>query len=170
MNQNIISKLNLEPRIADLKRENLSERDIAKTLTKESNQPITRSAVHRYLSANVRLCQEVVEVNNKIKVKVAEAELDTIEARRELIDKIRDLGEKAEEFGDIKTALYALDKAINALDSLDKRLGKFTDKPDIQVNLQFNAEFNELKAVIVGELCPACKAKVRGRLHEIAGN
>jgi predicted transcriptional regulator len=169
MNQNIISKLNLEPRISDMKRENLSERDIAQTLSKESNQTITRSAVHRYLSANVRLCQEVVEVNNKMKVKVAEAELDTIEARHELIDKIRDLGDKAESNGDLKTALYAVSQSLAALESLDKRLGKLTETPGVHVSLQITSQMNELTAIIAGEQCPTCKTQKIGRLHEIAG-
>jgi len=159
-----IVKRNLETRIAEMKKECLSESDIAETLSKETNQKITKSSVHRYLSANVKLCQQAVAVNEKMKVKVLEAELDTIDARHELIRKIKELGEKAEEIGDLKTALYALDKAVNALDSLDKRLGKFSDKPDVQINIGM---FNDLKAVIIGELCPECKTKIKGRLHEI---
>jgi hypothetical protein len=166
MNQNNIIKLNLEPRIAALKKENLSERDIAETLSKEANQIITKSAVHRYLSANVRLCQEVVEVNNKMKVKVLEAELDTIEARHELIAKIRELGDKAEASGDLKTALYALDKAINALDSLDKRLGKISDKPDLQVNIQVNQQFDTFMKVVLQECDAPTKARISQRMKE----
>lgn len=166
MNQNNIIKLNLEPRIADMKRENLSERDIAKILSKEMNQKITKSAVHRYLAGNVRLCQEVVEVNNKMKVKVLEAELDTIEARRALIDRITALGDKAEESGDIKTALYAVHLSTSALDSLDKRIGIFTDKPDVQVNIQVNQRFDTFMNVVLQECDAPTKARISQKMRE----
>jgi uncharacterized Zn finger protein (UPF0148 family) len=161
MLQNIITTLNLESHVADMKIQNLSEREIAEKLSLELHKTITKSSVHRYLSGNVRLCQEAVEVNNKLKVKVAEAELDTIVARRELIDKIRELASTAEEFGDIKTALYALSQAINALDSLDKRLGKLSDRPDINVNIQLNSvtlENQTYQNFMLNKICPACKA------------
>ncbi|MFZ3384739.1 MAG: hypothetical protein WA144_12510 [Candidatus Methanoperedens sp.] len=163
MGHSEIVKLKLEARVTDMVKGDLSERDIADTLSKESGQKITQSSVHRYLTSNTRLCREVVAVNNKMKVMVLEVELDTIEALHQLITKIRKLGDKAEEIGDIKTALYALDKAVSALDSLDKRLGQITE-PAVQVNIGM---FNDLKAVIVGELCPECKIKIKGRLHEI---
>lgn len=160
MNMNQITKLNIESRTRDLKIQGESERSIAEILSKEVNQKITQSSVHRYLANNTKVTQQAIESNDKLKVKVAEAELDTIEARRELIDKIQALGDKAEEFGDIKTALYALDKAINALDSLDKRLGKISDKPDINVNIQLNSVVQENQAYqnfMLNKICPACK-------------
>src|SRR5450759_5134206 len=155
MNQ--ITKLNLESRARELKIAGESERTIASILSSEANQKITQSSLHRYLANNTKVTQQAIESNDKLKVKVAEAELDTIEARHELIDKIRELGEKAEGNGDLKTALYALDKAINALDSLDKRLGKLTDRPDINVNVKITNQLNSLLNFMLTKICPACK-------------
>lgn len=169
MKPNRISQLNLESRIKELLYENKSEREIASILSNESGQRITQSSVHRYLAIQDKLKQQVVEKNDRLKAKVLEVELDTIEARHELIKEIRDLAQEAKQSGDIKTALIGLDKAVNALDSLDKRLGRFAIQPEVQVNLQFTEQFNELKAVVIGELCDNCKQKIKGRLHELAG-
>ncbi len=49
MNQNIITKLNLETRTRDLKQQGKSEREIAKILSDETMQPISKTAVHRLL-------------------------------------------------------------------------------------------------------------------------
>lgn len=166
MAESEILKNNLENRVAEMVKSDCSEREIAEVLSKESGQIITKSSVHRYLSANVRLGQEALAVSDKLKVAVMKSELDTINSRHELIDKIRNLGDRAEEAGDLRTALLALGQALSALDSLDKRLGKFSEKQDINLNIELNQEFNQLKAVIVGQLCPICKEKIKGRLHE----
>jgi len=167
MNQ--ITKLNLESRARELKLAGESERTIASILSSEANQKITQSSLHRYLANNTKVTQQAIESNDKLKVKVAEAELDTIEARHELIDKIRDLGDKAESNGDLKTALYAVSQSLAALESLDKRLGKLTETPGVHVSLQITSQMNELTAIIAGEQCPTCKTQKIGRLHEIAG-
>jgi hypothetical protein len=164
MNQ--ITKLNLESRARELKLAGESERTIASILSSEANQKITQSSLHRYLANNTKVTQQAIESNDKLKVKVAEAELDTIEARHELIDKIRDLGDKAESNGDIKTALYALDKAVNALDSLDKRLGKLIEKPEVQVNIQVNQQFNEFMAVVMQEVDRDTRARISAKFKQ----
>ncbi|HIH44225.1 MAG TPA: hypothetical protein HA257_03845 [Candidatus Methanoperedenaceae archaeon] len=168
---NQIIKLNLEPRLAALKTEGKTERQIADILSKESNQKVTKSSVHRYLASHDQLCREVVEKNNKLKAKVIELELDTVQARQELIDKIRQLGEKAEQDGDLKTALYALDKAIAALDSLDKRLGRFTAQPEVQVNvqsIQVNRQFNEFMKIVLEEVDLDGRASIVSKLKQAA--
>lgn len=49
MNQNIITKLNLETRTRDLKQQGKSEREISRTLSEETRQNVSKSAVHRLL-------------------------------------------------------------------------------------------------------------------------
>lgn len=124
MNQ--IEKLNLEPRVAALKAEEKSEREIANILTREMNQEISRSAVHRYFTSHAKVCQDAIATSGKLQVKKAELELDTISSRHEIIAEIRNLAEAAKQSGDYKTAVAALDKCIDALDSLDTRLGRLS--------------------------------------------
>ncbi len=167
---NQIIKLNLEPRIAALKTAGKTEREIASILSQEVNQKVSRSAIHRYLAGNVKIAQQAVEANSKLKVKVAEMELNTVEERHRVIDKVKNLADQAESVGDTRTALYALRIAISALDSLDERLGDISRAPQVNVDvgIQFNQEVMELKALYIGELCPGCKRKVHNRLQEVA--
>jgi hypothetical protein len=168
MKPNRIIKLNLESRIKELVYNNKSEREIASILSRESKQAITQSSVHRYLSAQDQLKQQVVENNNKLQAKVIELELDTVQARHELIREIRDLAQQAKESGDLKTALIGLDKAVAAIDSLDKRLGRFTGQPETQVNvmIQQNQQFNEFMKVVLEEVNDDTKARIAAKLRQ----
>ncbi len=120
-----IIQFNLETRLKELREKNRGEDEIASTLSKESNKKITRSCVHRYLAAQVRENRGLIEKNNRLKARVVELELDTVQARHELIRELRELARQAKDEGDIRAAMSGLEKAISGLDSLDKRLGKF---------------------------------------------
>lgn len=169
MTPNKITKLGLEARTADLKKQGKSEREISIILTTETKQKITGSCVHRYLAANTKLIQQVVESNDKLKVKVANNTLDVIAESLMQISVIKHSIQDARDRGVSPDKLSGLfNNWIRALELSSELLGDINRAPVL--NLQINAEFNELKAVIIGELCPACKAKVKGRLYEIAGN
>lgn len=127
---NKIVELNLESKTIELKEKNKGEVEIARILSEESNILISRSSVHRYLAAQVRANRGLIEKSNKLKEKVIELELDTVQARHELIKELRALAQQAKDEGDIRTAISGFEKAISALDSLDKRLGKFAPEKD----------------------------------------
>lgn len=166
MRTNRIIELNLESRIRDLIAQSKSEREIASILSTETNQKITQSSVHRYLAAQDKMHRQAIEKNNKLKAKVTELEIDTVQARHELIKEIRDLADRAKDEGDLKTALSGLDKAIAALDSLDKRLGRFTGQPEVQVNVQVNQQFNDFMKVVLEEIDNATKTRITSKLRQ----
>lgn len=91
--ENKIVKLNLETRTLKLKSQNKSVRDIAKILTEESGHTITKSVVHTYFSTRELEKSKAVEMSAKLKVKVAEAEISTIEYRQKVIDGLLDIAE-----------------------------------------------------------------------------
>ncbi len=171
--KNKITILNLESVAKELKEKNKTEEEIAAILSNRANQKISRSSVHRFFAEQIRTHQEVIEKNDKLKAKVIEAELDTVQQRHEIITELRELAVKAKEENDITAAIVGLHRAIIALDSLDKRLGRFISGSGIQVNVnQTNQsihvqEYIELKSIVVNELCDNCKEKVRLRLHEL---
>jgi hypothetical protein len=170
MRPNKITELNLELHVRDLLEQDKSEREIASILSGESNQKITQSSVHRYLASQDKMRAEVIAKREELKAKVVGAELDTVTARLEVIQEIRDLATQARESGELSTALAGLSKAILALDSLDKRLGRFTtDQPqqEVHVNLQLNQEYTELKSLVLGGLCDNCKQRLKGGLYEL---
>jgi hypothetical protein len=123
---NKIVELGLESKANELKEKNKGEVEIARILSACANKTVTRSGVHRYFAAKDRANRGVIEKSNKLKEKVIELELDTVQARHELIKGLRELAKRAEEEGDIRTAMYGFEKAIAAIDSLDKRLGKLS--------------------------------------------
>ncbi len=129
---NKIVELNLETRAKELKEQRKTEKEIAAILSEEAKVPITSSGVHRYFAAQIRQQREVIEKSEKLQAKVIQLELDTVQARHELIKELRELAKQAKDEGDIRTAIAGLEKAISGLDSLDKRLGRFTENKNEQ--------------------------------------
>ena len=112
---------------------------------------------------------EVAKNNEKVNSAVAKSTLDVIAESLLQISNIKDSIQQARTLGVSPEKLSGLfNNWIRALELSSELLGKIDRAP--VTNIQFNAEFNELKAVIIGELCPACKAKIKGRLCEIARN
>lgn len=116
-------------------------------MTEESGQRITKSVVQRYFENRELEQSKAVEMSAKLKVKVAEAEISTIEDRQEVIRDLLDLAKK-EKSGQVRVQAY---RAVNeALDSLDKRLGKLSPA-GTTVNLN-NINVNNVKELPDAEL------------------
>jgi len=174
MNNNKIIRCKLELRAKELYFERKSMPDIAVILTKESGRKIGYGTVQRYFLNNKQVKQGLVARQEDQKVRTTELILDTVQARHEIINELRALAAQAKNEKDIKTALIGLDKAVNALDSLDKRLGHFM--PDTQVNvgvgvgLQVNQahqdqQFNEFMRVVMEVTDETTRAKIVSRLN-----
>jgi multidrug efflux pump subunit AcrA (membrane-fusion protein) len=124
MRINNVVKFNLESRAKELKWQGKSLGEIADTLSDESGQVITRSAAYRYFESNDKIAAQMVEKNDKLKIKIVETEINTISKRLEIIDGLLKIAEQAQESGDLRAAILALRAATEAQDSLDNRLGK----------------------------------------------
>lgn len=124
MKVNNIVKNDLEYRARELRGAVKSNPEIADALSNESRQPITVSTVFRYFDANEKAAAQAIEKSDKLKVRVADAEIDTINKRVEIIDKFFSIAEHALENNDYRAAVMALNDATKAQDSLDERLGK----------------------------------------------
>jgi predicted nucleic acid-binding protein len=121
---NTIVKFELESRAKDLKGLGKSYEEIALILSKETKQTITKSAVFRYFESNHKAALQAIEKSDKLKAKVAEAEISTINERLEDISFLLELAKQARDEGDIKVAVLAMKARTEALNSLDERLGK----------------------------------------------
>lgn len=124
MKVNNIVKNYLEYRTRELRGAFKSNPEIADALSNESRQPITVSTVFRYFDANEKAVAQAIEKSDKLKVRVADAEIDTINKRVEIIDKFLSIAEHALENNDYRAAVMALNDATKVQDSLDERLGK----------------------------------------------
>lgn len=132
--------MNLETRAVELRALDKSIREVAEILTEEAGQRITKSVVQRYFETRELEKSKAVEMNAKLKVKVAEAEISTIEQRQEVIEGLLGLAKKATHES---VRVQAYKAANDALDSLDGRLGKLSPSQPTQnviVNVQQNTE------------------------------
>lgn len=128
---NNIIKFGLESRAKELFSNSLSLVEIAKILSDESKQNISNLTVFRYFNTEDQLKAQAIEKKAELQVKVAEAEISTIEDRKKVIKGLLSLAENAEYDRD-KVAAYKV--ATEALDSLDKRLGKLTGNSGVTIN------------------------------------
>jgi len=135
MRINNIIKYNLETRAKALKGEGKTLEEISKILSAESKTKISVSTVYRYFEANEKAMIQAIEKNDKLKAKVADAEINTITKRVEIIDKFLTIAEQALSCGDFRAAVMALRGATEAQDSLDERLGKLKGPLPTNINI-----------------------------------
>jgi len=128
---NRITKYNLEDRARELNDSGTSLRDIADILTNESKHKISKDSVFSFLKSDEKYTAEIVERKAQLQVAVAEAEVSTIEDRKKVIKGLLELAENAEYDRD-RVAAYKV--ATEALDSLDKRLGKLSNSQGVTIN------------------------------------
>jgi len=135
MRINNIIKYNLETRAKALKGEGKTLEEISKILSAESKTKISVSTVYRYFEANEKAMIQAIEKSDKLKAKVADAEINTITKRVEIIDEFLTIAEQALSCGDFRAAVMALRGATEAQDSLDERLGKLKGSQPTSINI-----------------------------------
>jgi len=123
MKINNIVKLNLETRAKDLRAGGRSFAAIAKVLSQETKITITKDSVQRYFLADTDAKAQVIERSDKLKKKMVDAEINTINQRMEVILSLIEIGAEARLEGDRRGAVLALRAATDALHKLDERLG-----------------------------------------------
>ena len=124
----------LQSRVSQLKAEGKSYREIATIITKESGHNVSNTSVQRYFEAMDQAKVEVVEKSYKLKAKLVEAELDTVDGCVACIKDLQDICAAAKESGDLKTAILAIDSIYKGLDMLNKILGKYQSSQNNQFN------------------------------------
>src|SRR5665647_1593056 len=123
MKINNIVKLNLETRAKDLRANGKSFAAIAKVLSHENKITITKDSVQRYFLADTDAKAQVIERSDKLKKKIVDAEISTINQRMDVILSLIEIGAEARFEGDRRGAVLALRAATDALHKLDERLG-----------------------------------------------
>lgn len=135
MRINNIVKFDMETRAKDLKAEGRTLEEISKMLTEEAKSAISVSTVYRYFESNEKALVQAIEKSDKLKAKVADAEINTITKRVEIIDNFLEISEQALSCGDFRAAVMALRGATEAQDSLDERLGKLKGPQPTNINI-----------------------------------
>jgi hypothetical protein len=122
MATNKIIKNNLEPRAIDLKGDGKTFDEIATILSEESKNKITLSSVFRFFESNDKAVAQSISKNDKLKAKVADAEISTINGRITVIEKLISVFETCESIHDIQVISREIKEHY---DSLDKCRGKW---------------------------------------------
>ena len=128
---NNIVKHELDLRAVKLREQGNTFEKIAEILTEESNNTITYSSVYRFFESYEKTKAVIIERQEPLKVKAIEVEISTIEDRLDIIKGLKKLAESALEARD-RVAAYRV--ATEAIDSLDKRIGKLTNNPGVTIN------------------------------------
>lgn len=135
MKINKIVMLGLESKVKKLRAQGKTQEEISKIISEETGLPITKHTVSRYFLADTDAKAEVIERSDKLKLKVVDAEINTITKRVEIIDKFLEIAEQAQAEGDFKAAIMALRGATEAQDSLDQLLGKLKGSQPTNINI-----------------------------------
>jgi predicted transcriptional regulator len=138
---NKIVKHNLESRTRELNESGTSLRDIADILTNESHIRISKNSVSNFLKNDIEETAKLIEKKTQLRTAVAEAEISTIEDRQKVITGLLSLAESAEHDRD---RISAYKVATEALDSLDKRIGKVSQAPNSDPKSIINITQNNL--------------------------
>lgn len=124
MKINNIVKLNLETRVKNLRAQGKSYAEIARILSEENGVIITKDSVQRYFLSDNNANAQVIEKQDKLKARVIDADINTIEKRVQIIDFLLKIATDMHRQGESKTAVLALRAATEAQNGLDNRLGK----------------------------------------------
>jgi len=123
MRINNIIKYDLETRAKCLKGSGKTLEEISRILTEEVKNPISLSTVYRYFDSNEKAIVQAIEKSDKLKAKVADAEINTINQRMDVILSLIEIGAEARLEGNRRGAVLALRAATDALHKLDEHLG-----------------------------------------------
>jgi hypothetical protein len=133
--QSIIVKLGLESRTRELYDVPESTyRTVADALSKESGHNITKDIVFKFLKADEKTIAKTIEKKAELQTKAAEIEINTIDDRLDDIKFLSDLAADAQSAGDYRAAAMAMKIKNETRDSIDKRLGRITNNPNVQIN------------------------------------
>ena len=139
---NKIVKYKLESEAIALRKDGNTFDAIATILSNNSKQNISKSNVFRFFESYEKTKAELLERQEALKVEYVEADISTIEDRLDIIKGLKKLAETADEERD---RVLAYKTANEALDSLDKRLGKLT-------NTQNGVTINNINAMKLSEV------------------
>lgn len=128
---NKIQVLNLSDKAVQLRAEGLSFRQISKELTKRAKQPITYHVVQKFFSKREHDAIEVVGKSDKLKTKIVEAEINTIQECMKCLADLQEVFDRAMDEGDLRAAIMATGEKWKGIDIINKVLGKYQNLPEM---------------------------------------
>lgn len=131
---NKLNKYGLESKAVALKKDGKSFTEIASELSLVSNKQISVSSVQRFFASRESDKLEAVQKSDKLKVKLVEAEINTLQEALECIEELKAICREAKLTGDLKTAILAVESIYKGLDMINKLLNKYQTTTNNQFN------------------------------------
>lgn len=131
---NKINKYGLESKAVALKKDDKSFTEIARILSLDSKRQISESSVQRFFASLDSDKREAVQKSDKLKTKLVEAEINTLQEALEAIEVLKDICQEAKLTGDLKTAILAVEGIYKGLDMINKLLNKYQTTTNNQFN------------------------------------
>lgn len=139
---NKIVKYNLKSKAIALKNEGKSNESIADILSKDSNLSISESSVQRFFESNDKDVAEAISKNDKLKTRIAEAEIAVMEKRLSHIEKLEYLFETCESKAEVCMVSRELREHF---DSVNKSIGKWINAG---INIDNSKTENKLNVIL----------------------
>jgi DNA-binding CsgD family transcriptional regulator len=128
---------------------------------------ITERAVRFHIKKWEKELHTISKTNAKVANALANHTLDVHGEAREILEQVRGSIQEAKSNGISPERLAPLySNWIKSLELASELLGDIDRAPDVQVNVVYE-EFNQLKTVVLSEVCNVCKMRLQERLHEI---
>ncbi len=135
---------------------------------------IDEATVRYHVNKWERKLHEISRSDARVADALADHTCDCIQESQDILNAVKDSIQEAKGKGVSPEKLAPLyGNWIKSLELAGELLGKIgrgsgtNVSVSFQPTVQYTQEYNELKAVVVNELCDSCKEKVRVRLHEL---
>lgn len=142
MQKTRIEILGLQNKAIELRTVNkLSYRQISEKLSKQTGEDISYSVVQRFFSIKEHDAVEVAAKSDKLKSKIVDAEINTIQECMKCLADLQLVFDRALDDGDLRAAIMATGEKWKGIDIINKVLGKYQNLPDMVNNVTNNNVF-----------------------------
>jgi len=147
-----VKRLNLSRRALELKAARKSNRTIAKILTRETGESITRRIVDRHFHDIPRDLQKAIKADPELKSKAESIQIDIVAGLTYIKGEAEDLLKRAKLENKLETALHAVRELREQLELGAKLLGMLNEAPVVAVQQNNTVHVSEAMAKKIGDL------------------
>ena len=148
-----LTRLNLSGRALELKAAHESNRSIARILSRETGESITRRIVDRHFHDIPRDLQKAINADPELKLRAESLQIDIIAGFTYIKAEAEDLLKRAKSENKLETALHAVRELREQLALGAKLLGMINEDPSVTIQQNNNTvEVSAETAKAVGDL------------------
>ena len=147
-----LTRLNLSGRALELKAAHESNRSIARILSRETGESITRRIVDRHFHDIPRDLQKAINADPELKLRAESLQIDIIAGFTYIKAEAEDLLKRAKSENKLETALHAVRELREQLALGAKLLGMLNEDPTVAIQQNNTVHVSEAMAKKIGDL------------------